>query len=176
MGLVVPLANELGKPAVLIPFLGRIRSAQETFLLGLACGVAFGGVEAAVLSGAVFDNWLTIAVVVVGFLLVEGLGGALMALGWYYLTVARPRRILLAFGCWLCAILQHILVNTTLLGPLLPDPLGQAIRNTAIPFDSGTVPISLLIYAVEILPLLALFVLFARWLRREGQSAGQRKP
>jgi RsiW-degrading membrane proteinase PrsW (M82 family) len=81
VALVAPLAEELAKPLVTLPLLGRL-GRREAFLVGAMAGAGFAALENVIYAGFGFTFWA-------GILLVRALGGAihplgagLVALGW----------------------------------------------------------------------------------------------
>lgn len=81
VAIIAPLAEELAKPLVTLPLLGRL-SRREAFLIGALAGAGFAALENMLYAGFGFSFWA-------GILIVRALGGAihplgtgLVALGW----------------------------------------------------------------------------------------------
>jgi RsiW-degrading membrane proteinase PrsW (M82 family) len=81
VAIIAPLAEELAKPLITLPLVGRL-ARREAFLVGAMAGAGFAALENVIYAGFGFYFWA-------GILLVRGLGGAihplgsgLVALGW----------------------------------------------------------------------------------------------
>jgi hypothetical protein len=81
VAIIAPLAEELAKPLITLPLLGRL-ARREAFLVGAMAGAGFAALENVIYAGFGFHFWA-------GILLVRALGGAihplgsgLVALGW----------------------------------------------------------------------------------------------
>jgi len=125
VAIIGPLVEETVKPLAVIILIGRMRSAAETFVLGLACGIGFDLIETSGYISSSTDNWLNIALGRTGSGLLHGMGAAMVALGWYYLTHPGKNRVPKALGCWLYAVVQHALWNSTAFLTLLPGSTGD---------------------------------------------------
>lgn len=71
--IIVPLVEELTKPLVTLPLIGRL-SRREVFLVGAMAGAGFAMVESVVYAGFGLPLW-------VGILAMSALGGAIQPLG-----------------------------------------------------------------------------------------------
>ncbi len=130
LAIVAPLVEEAVKPLAVIILIGRMRSAAEAFVLGLSCGIGFDLIETSGYISAGYTDWLRTALERTGAGLLHGLGAAMVALGWYYITRPGNRRVLKALGCWLYAVIQHAVWNGSLGLTLLPGSAGQFFSNT----------------------------------------------
>ncbi len=154
LSVIAPLVEEAVKPLAAIILIGRVRSAAEAFVLGLACGIGFDLIETSGYISQGYQDWLKVALERSPAGLLHGFGAAMVTLGWYYLThpQASRHRFLLGFGCMLYAVLQHAIWNGTFVLALLPAPLGPF-------FDHGVVPLGPLSFGGDILPYLVLSLL-----------------
>lgn len=125
VAVIGPLVEETVKPLAVIILIGRMRSAAETFVLGLACGIGFDLIETSGYISSSTDNWLNIALGRTGSGLLHGMGAAMVALGWYYLTHPGKNRVPKALGCWFYAVVQHAIWNSTAFLTLLPGSGGE---------------------------------------------------
>lgn len=125
VAVMAPLVEEMVKPLGAIILIGRMRSAAETFVLGLACGVGFDLIETSGYISLSPANWLNVALIRSGSGLLHGMGAAMVALGWYYLTHPGKNRVPKALGCWLYAVVQHALWNGSAFLTLLPGSAGD---------------------------------------------------
>ncbi len=125
VAIIGPLVEETVKPLAVIILIGRMRSAAETFVLGLACGIGFDLIETSGYISSSTGNWLNIALGRTGSGLLHGMGAAMVALGWYYLTHPGKNRVPKALGCWLYAVVQHAIWNSTAFLTLLPGSSGE---------------------------------------------------
>jgi RsiW-degrading membrane proteinase PrsW (M82 family) len=130
LAVIAPLVEEAVKPLAVIILIGRMRSAAEAFVLGLSCGIGFDLIETSGYISAGYNDWLRTALERTGAGLLHGLGAAMVALGWYYITRPGNRRVLKAVGCWLYAVVQHAVWNGSLGLTLLPGSAGQFFSNT----------------------------------------------
>ena len=125
VAIIGPLVEETVKPLAVIILIGRMRSAAETFVLGLACGIGFDLIETSGYISSSTGGWLNIALGRTGSGLLHGMGAAMVALGWYYLTHPGKNRVPKALGCWVYAVVQHALWNSTAFLTLLPGSGGD---------------------------------------------------
>ena len=125
VAIIGPLVEETVKPLAVIILIGRMRSAAETFVLGLACGIGFDLIETSGYISSSAGDWLNIALGRTGSGLLHGMGAAMVALGWYYLTHPGKNRVPKALGCWLYAVVQHAIWNSTAFLTLLPGSSGE---------------------------------------------------
>lgn len=130
VAVIAPIIEEAVKPLAAIILIGRVRSAAEAFVLGLSCGIGFDLIETSGYISSGYNDWLSTALERTGSGLLHGLGAAMVALGWYYLTHPGKYRVPKALGCWLYAVVQHAIWNGSWGTLLLPGALGQFFSNT----------------------------------------------
>ncbi len=174
VSVIAPLVEEAVKPLAVVIMIGRIRSAAEAFVLGLACGIGFDLVETTGYIGQGYQDWLSVALQRSTAGLLHGFGAGMTALGWYFIThpnsTRKANRILLAFGCWCYAIVQHAIWNGSFGLQLLPAPVGPYLDQGTIPLGSITVPSFLLVYVVESVLMLIFFLFVTRKLRSKNEE------
>ena len=171
VAIIAPIIEETVKPIAVIVLIGRVRSAAEAFLLGLACGIGFDLIETTGYISSGYNGWLNVALIRTGAGLLHGFGAAMVALGWYYLTHAKKRRFLLAFLCWLYAVLQHALWNGSWGLVLIPGPIGDYFNNASVTIGPVSVPAYEIINIVEALFMLVFFIYMTGRLRRSLPSS-----
>jgi PrsW family intramembrane metalloprotease len=162
LSVIAPIIEESVKPLAIVVLIGRVRSAAEAFVLGMAGGIGFDLVETSGYMGTGYKNWVDVAVQRSAAGLLHGLGAGMVALGWYYIThrnSLKHRRILIALGCWIYAILQHAIWNGSTFLQILPGPIGHYLANGNINLGSISFPAFLLVYVLETV-LMLLFLLF----------------
>ncbi|TMC22031.1 MAG: PrsW family intramembrane metalloprotease, partial [Chloroflexi bacterium] len=166
---IAPLVEESVKPLAVVAMVGRIRSAAEAFILGMAAGVGFDLVETIGYISSGYDHWLNIALQRSSAGLLHGFGAGMVALGWYYATHAnstgKMNRALVTLGCWTYAILQHAIWNGSFGLQLLPAPIGPYLDNGTIVLGTITVPSFMLVYIVETILMLIFFLFITKKLR-----------
>ncbi len=165
VSVIAPIVEETVKPIGAVVLMGRIRSAAEAFVLGLACGIGFDLIETTGYISSGYNDWLNVALIRTGSGLLHGFGAAMVALGWYYLIHGKNRRFLLAFLCWLYAVLQHALWNGSWGLVLIPGPIGNYFNNTNVNIGPYPIPAYEIINIVEALFMLAFFVYMTGRLR-----------
>src|SRR5207245_558494 len=160
VALVAPLVEEAVKPLAVVVLIGRIRSAAEAFVLGLACGIGFDLIETTGYISSGYQDWLSVALTRTGSGLLHGFGAAMVALGWYYITHQETGqgRVLKALGCWLYAVLQHALWNGTLGLVLLPAPVGPFFNHLNLIIGPVNLPSYEIINIVEMIFILVFFI------------------
>jgi RsiW-degrading membrane proteinase PrsW (M82 family) len=163
-----PLIEETVKPLAVVLLIGRVRSAAEAFVLGMACGIGFDLVETSGYISAGYHDWLNVALQRTAAGLLHGLGAAMVALGWYYLVHAKKRRLLLALACWSYAVLQHAIWNGSWGLILLPAPVGPFVENWTLNLGFTSLPFFTLIDIVEAIGMLAFFIYITGKLRTQG--------
>ena len=170
VSVIAPLVEEAVKPLAVIILIGRIESAAEAFVLGLSCGIGFDLIETSGYISSGYQSWLDVALQRSTAGLLHGLGAAMVALGWYYLThpKASHHRFLLGFGCMLYAVLQHAIWNGSFVLQLLPAPIGPYLTNGVIGSGSFAFPSFLLVYVVESLLMLTFFVFVTGKIRKNN--------
>ncbi len=174
LSVIAPLVEEGVKPLAVVTMIGRIGSAAEAFTLGMACGIGFDLIETSSYIGMGYSNWVDIAIERSSAGLLHSFGAGMTALGWYLLThrdSLPKKRVLIALGCFLYAILQHATWNGSFLFSYLPDPIGSYIRQGTITIGTYQMPAELIIYAIETILMLTFF-----WFVTGKLSERRRKP
>jgi RsiW-degrading membrane proteinase PrsW (M82 family) len=166
VAIMAPLIEETVKPLAVIVLIGRIRSAAEAFVLGLAAGIGFNLIETTGYISSGYQDWLSIALIRTGSGLLHGFGAAMVALGWYYLTHPGKHRLLKAVGCWLYAVIQHALWNGSWGVVLLPAPVGPYFNTSNVPFGPLSLPSYAFINIVEVILMLVFFIYITGRLRK----------
>jgi RsiW-degrading membrane proteinase PrsW (M82 family) len=173
VAVIAPVVEEAVKPVAVIALIGRIRSAAEAFVLGMACGIGFDLVETIGYIGSGYKDWLTVAIERSSAGLLHGFGAGMVALGWYLIThpgaTQKANRVLLALGCWGYAILQHSLWNGSFVLQLLPAPLGPYLEKENITLGPVIFPVFLLVYVVETVLMLIFFLYVTGKLRARNE-------
>ncbi len=173
VSVIAPLVEETVKPLAVIAIIGRINSAAEAFILGLACGIGFDLIETSGYISMGYRNWVDVAIERSSAGLLHGFGAGMTALGWYFLTHKKSlarRRILIGLGCILYAMLQHAIWNGSFVFQLLPPPIGPYLDKGTITLGNYPMSASLLIYLAETV-LMLLFFLFIT-----GKLSGRGRP
>jgi len=170
VSVIAPIIEEGVKPLAVIVLLGRLHSAGEAFVLGMACGVGFDLIETSGYISMGYHNWVQIALERSTAGLLHGFGAGMVSLGWYYLTHHNTvhNRFLVGLGCIVYAVLQHAIWNGSFVLQLLPAPIG--------PFLSGNITIFnvqveafLLVYVVLSLLMFCFFLWVTGQLRKQQQ-------
>lgn len=164
VALVAPLIEETVKPLAVVVLIGRVRSAAEAFVLGLACGIGFDLIETTGYISSGYQDWLNVALIRTGSGLLHGFGAAMVALGWYYLTHPGKHRALKVQGCWLYAVAQHALWNGSWGLMLLPAPVGSFFNSNAT-IGSVQLPYYEIVNIVEAVLMLVFFIYMTGRLR-----------
>ncbi len=165
-----PIVEETVKPLALALYIGRIRSASEAFLLGMACGIGFAVIETVGYIGSGYHDWLTVAIERTGAGLLHGVGAGMVALGWYYLTHANTQRVLKALGCWSYAVLQHMIWNATAVLGLLPGQIGVTINSWNLNLGFVTLPFIEIVNIIEAILILVFLIYITGRLRKMTPS------
>ncbi|MBV9231640.1 MAG: PrsW family intramembrane metalloprotease, partial [Chloroflexi bacterium] len=174
LSVIAPLVEEGVKPLAVVTMIGRIGSAAEAFTLGMACGIGFDLIETSSYIGMGYSNWVDVAIERSSAGLLHSFGAGMTALGWYLLThrdSLPKKRVLIALGCFLYAILQHATWNGSFLFSYLPDPIGSYIQQGTITIGTYQMPAELIIYAIETVLMLTFF-----WFVTGKLSGRSRKP
>lgn len=171
VAVIAPLIEEAVKPLAVVVLIGRVRSAAEAFVLGLACGIGFDLIETSGYISADYTNWLNIALIRTGAGLLHGFGAAMVALGWYYLVHPGKKRVLKALGCWLYAVAQHAIWNGSWGLALLPAPFGPFFNNLTLTIGSVMLPYYVLINIGEALFMLGFFLYMTNKIRGKRTDA-----
>lgn len=170
VSIIAPLVEEAVKPLAVIAMIGRIESAAEAFVLGLSCGIGFDLIETSGYISSGYQDWLNVALQRSAAGLLHGLGAAMVALGWYYLThpKASQHRFLLGFSCMAYAVLQHAIWNGSFGLQLLPAPIGPYLANGVIGSGAFAFPSFLLVYIVESILMLTFFIFVTGKIRKNN--------
>ena len=175
IAVVAPLVEETVKPLAVVLLIGRVGSAVEAFVLGLACGIGFDIVETSLYISSGYHDWLNVALTRTGAGLLHGFGAAMVALGWYYLTHAQEsgyrKAFLRAFACWFYAVFQHAVWNGSVTLVLLPGPIGQFLQNWMLNLGFASLPSDVVINGIETLFILAFFIYMTGKLRSKPASS-----
>lgn len=161
VSVIAPLVEESVKPLAVIALIGRLNSAAEAFVLGLACGIGFDLIETSGYISMGYRTWVDVAIERSSAGLLHGFGAGMVALGWYFLTHKKSlarRRILIGLGCIIYAVLQHAIWNGSFVFQLLPAPIGPYLDHGKIMLGSYTLEAGLLIYIVETILMLIFFL------------------
>ncbi|HTK09717.1 MAG TPA: PrsW family glutamic-type intramembrane protease [Ktedonobacteraceae bacterium] len=166
VSVIAPLVEEAVKPLAVVVMIGRIRSAAEAFMLGMAGGIGFALIETTGYIGMGYKDWVDVALQRTSASLLHGLGAGMVALGWYYMTHSnslKRHRIRIALGCWAYAIAQHAIWNGSGFLQALPGPVGQYLATGNITLGVLSFPSFMLVYVLEtILMLIFLFYVTKR--------------
>lgn len=171
-----PVIEETVKPLAVVAFIGRVRSASEAFVLGMACGIGFALIETVGYIGLGYTDWLTVALERTGASLLHGFGAGMVALGWYYLFHAKNYRFLKFVGCFAYAIFQHFVWNATALLSLLPDPAGSTINSWNLNLGFTVLPFPEVLNIVEVILILVFFVYMTGIIRGKATPPEPRQP
>ncbi|MBV9256786.1 MAG: PrsW family intramembrane metalloprotease [Ktedonobacteraceae bacterium] len=176
VSVVAPLVEEGVKPLAVVIMIGRIRSAGEAFILGLACGTGFNLIETTGYMGMGYNNWLSTAIERTSSGLLHGFGAAMVSLGYYYLTHPKEtrHRFLIPLSCWGYAVLQHAIWNGSFGLQLLPAPIGPYLDNGTVPLGPLSFPAVMLVYGGLTILMLTFFLYMTRKVR-PGNSPFQPK-
>ncbi len=148
---VAPIVEEGFKPLAVVTMIGRIRSASEAFILGMACGIGFDLIETVSYMGVGYHRWIDVAIDRSTTGLLHGFGAGMMALGWYYIThkdALKRSHLQIGLGCMLCAILQHAIWNGSFVLVFLPSPIGPYLEHGTIPIFSYQLDAFLIVYII----------------------------
>ncbi len=170
VAIVGPMVEETIKPLAVVLYIGRMRSASETFLLGMACGIGFALVETVGYIGSGYHDWLAVAIERTGAGLLHGVGAGMVALGWYFLVHAEKYRVLKAVGFWSYAVLQHVVWNATAVLGLLPGPIGSTINSWNLNLGFVTLPFVEVLNIIEAILILLFFFYITGRLRKMTPS------
>ena len=170
VAIVGPMVEETIKPLAVVLYIGRMRSASETFLLGMACGIGFALVETVGYIGSGYHDWLAVAIERTGAGLLHGVGAGMVALGWYFLVHAEKYRVLIAVGFWSYAVLQHVVWNATAVLGLLPGPIGSTINSWNLNLGFVTLPFIEILNIIEAILILLFFFYITGRLRKMTPS------
>jgi RsiW-degrading membrane proteinase PrsW (M82 family) len=171
VAVMAPLIEESVKPLAVIIFIGRVRSAAEAFVLGLAAGIGFNLIETTGYISSGYQDWLSVALVRTGSGLLHGFGAAMVTLGWFYLTHPGKHRGLKVTGCWAYAVLQHAIWNGSWGLILLPGSIGSFFNNTNVAIGSISLPSYGLVNIAEAIFMLAFFIYMTGILKMKQPSS-----
>ena len=82
IAIIAPLAEELSKPLITLPVIGRLKR-RDAFLVGAMAGAGFAAIENILYASFGFEFWAGILVVRALGSAVHPLGAGLVALGWH---------------------------------------------------------------------------------------------
>jgi RsiW-degrading membrane proteinase PrsW (M82 family) len=148
---IAPIVEEGFKPLAVVTMIGRIRSASEAFILGMACGIGFDLMETVSYMGMGYHRWINVAIDRSTTGLLHGFGAGMMALGWYYIThkdALKRSHLQIGLGCMLYAILQHAIWNGSFVLVFLPSPIGPYLENGTIPIFGYQLDAFLIVYMI----------------------------
>lgn len=170
VSVIAPLVEEAVKPLAVVVMIGRMRSAAEAFVLGLACGIGFDLIETSGYIAMGYRDWFDVALQRSSAGLLHGFGAGMVALGWYYFTHPKSsqHRILLACGCWVYAVLQHAIWNGSSVLQILPAPIGPFLNSGTVTLGLLSFPAFGLVFVAESLIMLIFFVYVTGRLRWQG--------
>ncbi len=171
-----PIIEETVKPLAVVAFIGRVRSAAEAFVLGMACGIGFALIETVGYIGLGYTDWLTVALERTGASLLHGFGAGMVALGWYYLFRAERYRFLKFIGCFAYAIFQHFVWNGTAMLSLLPGPVGTTINSWNVNLGFTLLPFPEILNIVEVILILVFFTYMTGIIRGRRTPPEPRQP
>lgn len=166
-----PIIEEVVKPLAVVAFIGRVRSASEAFVLGMACGIGFALIETVGYIGLGYTDWITVALERTGASLLHGFGAGMVALGWYYLFRAKNYRILKFIGCFAYAVFQHFVWNATALLSLLPGPAGSTINSWNLNLGFTALPFPEILNILEVVLILVFFIYMTGIIRGRGKAS-----
>jgi RsiW-degrading membrane proteinase PrsW (M82 family) len=178
VSVIAPLVEEALKPLAVITMIGRIQNATEAFILGMTCGLGFDMIETISYISSGEKSWIAIAIGRSTAGLLHGVGAGMMALGWHYLTqkkALQQRRLLIAFGCMLYAILQHAIWNGSFLLMLIPGPIGDYLLTGKIVFGNYTLDSFWLVYLFLSALILAFLWFVTGKLQRQANVPPEKK-
>jgi RsiW-degrading membrane proteinase PrsW (M82 family) len=89
LALIAPLAEELVKPLITLPLVGRV-SRRTAFLMGALAGAGFAALENLIYAGAGLSFWAGILLVRALGAAIHPLGAGLMAQGWRAVLRGEP--------------------------------------------------------------------------------------
>ncbi|HXW01134.1 MAG TPA: PrsW family glutamic-type intramembrane protease, partial [Anaerolineae bacterium] len=110
VALIAPLAEELAKPLVTLPLLGRL-SRRDAFLIGAMAGAGFAALENMLYAGFGFYFWVGILLVRALGAAIHPLGSGLVTLGWHEVLRGEPKAWLHWFARFGLAAGMHALWN-----------------------------------------------------------------
>jgi hypothetical protein len=151
VSVIAPIVEEGLKPLAVVTMIGRIRSAAEAFILGMACGIGFDMIETTSYIGIGYHHWIDVAINRSTAGLLHGFGAGMMALGWYYIThkdALKGHHIQIGLGCMLYAILQHAIWNGSFVLQLLPAPIGPYLESGTITIVNYQLDAFLIVYVI----------------------------
>ncbi len=157
--LIAPLTEELAKPLVTLPLLGRL-PRREAFLVGAMAGAGFAALENVLYAGFGYYFWAGILVVRALGGAIHPLGAGLVALGWRDVLHRENKAGLKWLTRYGTAVGIHALWNG---GSLLVVTLAGARFFGELPPEINVLGVSA---AGTTLALLVILGLFALWLGR----------
>lgn len=169
VALIAPLAEELAKPLVTLPVIGRL-SKRETFLVGAMAGAGFAAVENVLYAGFGVELWAGILLVRTVGGAIHPLGAGLTALGWRAVLRGEAGAGVIWLKYFLSAVGLHALWNG---GSLLVITLGGAQFFGDLPPEVDVLGLSA---AGTVLALLLILGLAGLWLGRSTVAQLVDKP
>ncbi len=147
-------------------YIRKIQRAGEALLLGLACGTGFGIMEGAVMAGSSYHDWIGILLPSLRMIVLNGTGGALVALGWYHILNPDHRQLPKAAGYWLWAVVQQIIFNLLPIAALVPA-IDTFLKSWNFSLGTGTVSFYEIGYIAGIIIILVVFLYLMQRFRKE---------
>jgi hypothetical protein len=163
---IVLIIQETITPLLLAFYIRKVQRAGEALLLGLVCGTGFGIMESAAVVGNSYHDWIGILLTSLGMIVLNGTGGALVALGWYHILNPDHRQLLKASGYWLWAVVQQIIFNLLPIATLVPA-LDSFLKSWKTSLGTGIVSFYEIGYIVGVIIILAVFLYLMQRLRKE---------
>jgi RsiW-degrading membrane proteinase PrsW (M82 family) len=159
LALIAPLAEELAKPLITLPVIGRL-SQRDAFLIGAMAGAGFAALENLLYAGFGYGFWAGILVVRALGGAIHPLGAGLVALGWRDVWCNEPNAWRNWFARFGTAVGIHTIWNG---GSLLVITLAGAQFFGELPPEIDVLGLSA---AGTTLALLIILGLIALWLGR----------
>lgn len=163
---IVLIIQETITPLLLAFYIRKVQRAGEALLLGLICGTGFGIMGGAAAVGNSYHDWAGILLTSLGMIILNGTGGALVALGWYHILNPDHRQLLKASGYWLWAVVQQIVFNLLPVAALVPT-LDSFLKSWKISLGTGIVSFYEIGYIVGVIIILVIFLSLMQKLRKE---------
>jgi len=170
LAIIAPLAEELAKPLVVLPLLGRL-ARRDAFLVAAMAGVGFAAMENVVYAAAGLPFWAGILVVRATGGAIHPLGAGLVGLGWRDVLRGEPQAGLKWAARFGIAVALHALWNG---GSLLVITLAGAQFFGEMPPEIGILGLSAAGTTLAFLIVLGLFALWlGRYVARQGAAPEQ---
>jgi RsiW-degrading membrane proteinase PrsW (M82 family) len=159
LAIIAPLAEELAKPLVVLPLLGRL-ARRDAFLVAAMAGAGFAAMENVVYAAAGLPLWAGILIVRATGGAIHPLGAGLVGMGWRDVLRGEPQAGLKWAARFGIAVALHALWNG---GSLLIITLAGVHFFGEMPPEIGILGLSA---AGTTLAFLIVLGLFALWLGR----------